>query len=111
MISGASDKWREEGAQIFFLGLQEAVELDAINIMSDVGSLMLGAGDGSPAQKTASEGGGSKAFVDQKGKPTPLGAWKTNVEAAIAEARLYILHREPILAIGICREHILSHSL
>ncbi len=97
MISGASDKWREGGAQICFLGLQEAVELDAINIMSDVGSLMLGAGDGSPAQKTASEG--SKAFVDQKGKPTPLGAWKTNVEAAFAEVRLDILYRERILAI------------
>jgi hypothetical protein len=73
MMRGTSDKWREGGAQICFLGLQEAVELD---MMSTMASFVR------PAQRFASEG--SKAFVDKKGKPTPLGACKTNVDAAFA---------------------------
>ena len=51
---------------MYVLGLQEAVELDAQNLVADTGSLV-----SSLATKTVEQ-----AYTDSKGKLTPLGAWK-----------------------------------
>ena len=48
------------------MGLKEAVELDAQNLVADTGSLV-----SSLATKTVEQ-----AYTDSKGKLTPLGAWK-----------------------------------
>lgn len=73
-IRAAEHNWGDDGAQVYVLGLQEAVELDAMNLMSDAGSRA-----GSSAANAAS------LYKDAKGKLTPLGAWKQEVEAAVSE--------------------------
>ena len=70
-LRGAEDLWGEAGAEIYVVGLQEAVELDAMNLMADAGSLVRAAGPG------------DGAYVDAKGRTTALGAWRARVEAAL----------------------------
>jgi len=74
-IRAAAGRWGEEGPQICFLGLQEAVELDAKNVMSESMSL-----------STSRDKMSVQAYVDANGKPTPLGSWKSQVEAAMSDA-------------------------
>ena len=54
---------------MYVLGLQEAVELDAQNLVADTGSLV-----SSLAAKTVEQA--YVSYTDSKGKLTPLGAWK-----------------------------------
>ena len=72
-LRGAEDLWGEAGAEIYVVGLQEAVELDAMNLMADAGSLVRAAGPG------------DGAYVDAKGRTTALGAWRARVEAALQD--------------------------
>ena len=55
-IRAAEHTWGHDGAQVYVLGLQEAVELDAKNLMSDAGSLMSSSASLAAASYTDAKG-------------------------------------------------------